>query len=74
MTTQTTKEQALEVLKHITHIHANEDYFKKAEVVWADIGHGVDMWVDGPKWRSRVVESSLPPVVNRVPICVLMVG
>ena len=74
MTTQTTKDQALAVLQEVTQVHANEAYFKKAEVVWADIGYGVDLVVDGPKWRMRVDGTSIPPMVNRVRICVLMVG
>jgi hypothetical protein len=74
MTTHTTKEQALEVLRDLTAVHANEDYFKKAEIVHHDIGFGVDILVDGVKWRNRPNPSPIPPVITRVPICILMVG
>lgn len=74
MTSQTTKDDACRVLKQITADHANEDYFKKAEIVTHDVGWGVDLWVDGQKWRARRDRTPMPPRIDRVPICVVMVG
>lgn len=74
MTTQVTKEQAALVLRQITSAHAGEDYFKKAEIVVHDVGWGVDLWVEGPKWRSRADQTPIRPRIDRVPVCVIVVG
>lgn len=72
MTEQISKEQAVEVLQMLTAEHANNDYFIKAEVVSHDIGFGVDLRVDKQKWQ--LYGSRPPPRINKVPICVLVVG
>ncbi len=69
-----TKDHALKILKQLTSQYANETFFKRAEVVAADGGYGVDIWVDGEKWRSHEQRSSIPPLIERVPIYWLMVG
>ena len=79
MTTHVSKEQALEVLQIVTAEHGKADYFRKADVIGCDVGFGVDVWVDREKWDQHKAEynngiSMLPPQINRVPICVLLVG
>lgn len=79
MSTQTTKEQAIEVLHLLTAEHGGRDYFKRADVVSADIGWGVDIWVDREKWEAAKIEakthtSLISVAIDRVPICVLVVG
>lgn len=72
MTVQISKEQAIEVLQMLTAEHAANDYFINAEVVSHDIGFGVDLKVDRPKWE--LYGSRPPPRINKVPICILLVG
>jgi hypothetical protein len=72
MTIQTTKEQAVEVLRILTAQHAKKKYFLKAEVVSHDIGFGIDLRVDRALWQGEKV--SAPGSIDRVPICVLLVG
>lgn len=60
------------VLRQITAEHANEDYFKKAEIASHDIGFGVDLWVDREKWQAS--GKTVRPSIDKVPICVLLVG
>jgi hypothetical protein len=74
MTTVTTKEQALNVLKNLTAMHGTEPYFMKADVVYSDGFFGVDMTVEGEKWRGRENRIHVPPQINRVPICVIVYG
>jgi len=75
MTSITTKEQAVFVLKMLTAEHGGQPYFINADVVYNDGFHGVDLKVDGEKWRNRTKKETLvPPQINRVPICVLVYG
>jgi len=74
MTSVTTKEQAIEVLKSLTAIHGTQPYFMKADVIYNDGFFCVDMQVDGNKWRTREEKIHIPPQINRVPICVLVYG
>lgn len=63
------------MLKLLTAEHGTQPYFKGAEVIYNDGFHGVDLKVDGEKWRSRSRREMLvPPQINRVPICVLVYG
>jgi hypothetical protein len=74
MTTNTTKEDAQKVLQLLTAEHGSQPYFQKADIVYNDGFFGVDIYVDGDKWRSRVEKKLVPPQINRVPICVLVFG
>lgn len=74
MTSLTTKEQATEVLKALTAKHSIHPYFMKADIVFNDGFFGVDIWVDGGKWRDRESKEQIPPQINRVPICVIVYG
>ncbi len=74
MTSTTTKEQAIKVLQILTAEHGHAPYFKGAEVIIADGFHGVDMKVDGEKWRTRSNKQPIPPQIDRVPICVIVHG
>lgn len=74
MTRTTTEEQALAVLQQLTKEHGTAPYFLAADVVLSDGFFGVDMRVDGEKWRARVPQGSIPPQINRVPVCVLVYG
>lgn len=72
--TSVTREQAMKILHQITSTHAHEAYFKKAEVVSHDGAFAIDLWVDGEMWRSRPSPGTMPPIVDHVPLHVLMVG
>lgn len=77
MTVQITKDDAVKVLNELTAIHATKEYFKKADIVSHDIGFGVDIWVYGEKWREAKTGLStdlVPSRINKVPICVLVIG
>lgn len=74
MTTSTTREQAVEVLKTLTSDHGLEPYFIKADIISNDGFFCVDMKVDGEKWRTREKKIYVPPQINRVPICVMIYG
>ena len=74
MTDTTTKDQALKVLKILTAEHGQAPYFLDADVVYSDGFFGVDIKVDGPKWRTREYKYPVPPQIERVPICVLVYG
>lgn len=74
MTSTTTKEQAVKVLQILTAEHGHCPYFLNADIVYNDGFHGVDMKVDGEKWRTREVRGNVPPAIDRVPICVVVYG
>lgn len=74
MTSTTTKEQALKVLQILTAEHGHAPYFKGADVIYADGFFGVDLQVEGPKWRERNPKEPVPPQIDRVPICVVVYG
>lgn len=67
-------EQAVKVLQMLTSKHAKKNYFKKADVVLTDMGVGVDMVVDMEKWQADKLRDQVPPVIDGVPVCILMVG
>lgn len=70
--TTATKEQAVEVLRLLTAVHANEAYYKKASVVSGDLGWCVDLYVDREKWQAA--NQSGPGLMDGVPVCVMLVG
>lgn len=74
MTSTTSREEAVQVLQILTAEHGNEGYFVGAEITFADGFHGVDMTVDGEKWRSRERKGPIIPRIDRVPICILVHG
>lgn len=74
MTSTTTKEQAMKVLQILTAEHGTQPYFLNAEIVFNDGFHGVDIKVDGEKWRGRKRKEHVPPAIDRVPICVVVYG
>lgn len=74
MTTPTTYNDALEVLRKLTAEHGNQSYFKKAEIVVSDGFHGVDLWVDGIEWRKADLSFKVQVRINRVPICYIIEG
>ena len=79
VTDRTTKEQATGILERLVDEHEDKDYFQKAEVVSSDVGFGIDIWVDREKWDeakrlANVTTSLIAPRIDRVPICVLLVG
>ncbi len=72
MTSPTTYEEALEVLRTLTALHSDASYFKKAEITLSDGFHGVDIWVEGAEWRK--VRPVIQARVNRVPVCYIIYG
>lgn len=72
MTSSVTKDQAVQALQLLTAEHSKEGYFKRAEVVAHDIGYGVDLWVDKEKWNAA--NGRAPGRIEKVPICVVLVG
>ncbi len=79
MTTRISREQALVALQVLDAEHARADYFKKSEIVSSDVGYGVDIWVDREKWEGAkqllgMQASLISPVVEGVPVCVMLVG
>lgn len=76
MTSSTTKEQAVEVLRVLTAEHGQAPYFMNAEIVYTDGFFGVDIKVDGVKWRARDQEQVcyVPAQIDRVPVCVMVHG
>lgn len=74
MTSTTTREDAVEVLKTLTAEHGHQPYFIKADVIYSDGFYGVDLRVQGDKWRSVTPKIVMPPQINRVPICVIVHG
>lgn len=71
MIAQATKEQATQILQMLTAEHAQQAYFKKAEVGSND-GFGVDLYVDKDKWKAS--GCSIPTFIDSVPIWVMLVG
>lgn len=74
MTETTTREQAIHVLQMLTAEHGSQPYFLAADVTYSDGFHGVDLKVDGEKWRGRERRDQVPPRINRVPVCVVVSG
>lgn len=74
MTSATTRAEALDVLHLLTAEHGTEPYFQKADIVYNDGFFCVDLFVEGDKWRARDNKSSVPPRINRVPVCVVVYG
>lgn len=74
MTSNTTKEQAIRVLQILTAEHGQAPYFITADVIYNDGFHCVDLKVDGEGWRAREPKHIMPPQIDRVPICILMLG
>lgn len=74
MTNTTTKEQAVRVLQILTAEHGHAPYFMTADIVYTDGFFGVDLKVDGSKWRTRERPHPVPPQIERVPICVMVYG
>lgn len=74
MTNTTTKEQALKVLQILTAEHGHAPYFINADIVYNDGFHGVDIKVDGAKWRAQTPKVYVPPQIDRVPICIMVHG
>jgi hypothetical protein len=66
-----TKEQANLALQQLAREHANEAYFKKIEV-GSNEGYVVDLYVDRAKWE--LAGKTVPSRLDRVPVCVLLVG
>lgn len=62
------------MLQLLTAEHGTQPYFMNADIWYNDGFHGVDMKVDGEKWRSRTRKTHVPPQINRVPICVVVHG
>lgn len=74
MTSVTTQEQAIRVLQILTAEHGQAPYFLDAEVVYSDGFFGVDLKVDGEKWRTRPMRDPVPPQIDRVPVYVVVNG
>lgn len=74
MTSTTTRDDAVEVLKALTAEHGHEPYFIKADVIYNDGFFCVDMTVEGSSWRARENKKQVPPQINKVPVCVLVYG
>lgn len=74
MTNTTTKEQAIKVLQILTAEHGHAPYFLNADIVYNDGFHGVDIKVDGEKWRAQNPRVYVPPQIDRVPICIMVHG
>jgi hypothetical protein len=62
------------VLQLLTAEHGHASYFINADISFADGFFGVDMKVEGPKWREREQKAHVPPQIDRVPICVVVYG
>ncbi len=79
MATRISREQALVALQVVDAEHARADYFKKSEIVSCDVGYGVDVWVDREKWEGAkqamgMYTSLISPLIEGVPVCVMLVG
>lgn len=74
MTTPTTYDEALEVLKKLTAEHGSRPYFKKAEIVVSDGFHGVDLWVDKVEWKKADLSFKIQVRIDRVPVCYIVEG
>lgn len=72
MNKKTTKAEAVEVLSLITKDHANTGYFLGADVVSNEGNWGVDLKVKRAEWKSAGLKA--PPTINKVHVCVLLVG
>lgn len=72
MTSTTTYEEALEVLQKLTAEHSHEPYFKKAQIVYSDGFHGVDLLVDRVLWKEA--NAKISPRTSRVPVYYIMEG
>lgn len=74
MANAVTQERARLVSSLLSSLHGHQNYFRRIEVTPQEAGYGVDLWVEGETWRQRSSPRSMPPVLYRVPICIIVVG
>ncbi len=78
MTNRTTREQAEAALEALLIEHSSQAYFQRGEVVPADSGYGIDVWVEREGWEQAKWGNNGVPVIGSryedIPVCVMVVG